>query len=421
MHRKLVPVLAVVCALAAAASAGAKDYWFPRVVVDVTVNADGSFQYRESRTYEFDDAFTFAFYQVEKLRLSGGEPVDITDFVVSENGAPLELRDQAEIDEPRTPGTYWVSYDYEGDSVYGKWFYRADDETKTFDISYTVRDAVTVHDDFAQLYWKFIAENWEKPTTQVSGFIHLPPGADPDQVRGWLHAPLTSEYWIRDAQTIEFKVDNLPPGQFVEMRIVFPTALVPGARVREAGTIWDRAFNEEKQWVEEANAERVRAQERVKAYYAAQKTGNIAAAAVAVLALLGWFGVFWRFGREHKVPFEGDYYRELPVGAAARDRRLPLPVRHGEHRRHGRDHHGPRAEGTSQDHRDRAREAEVPRHRRGDRVRLHARADREGPRRPRGVRAGPPCLPVRLTGRAGSTSSRSPSSRTTRRSTPPST
>ncbi|MFH1077655.1 MAG: hypothetical protein V1745_00005, partial [Patescibacteria group bacterium] len=62
MHRKLVPALAIVCALAAAASAGAKDYWFPRVVVDVTVNADGSFQYRESRTYEFEDDFTFAYY-----------------------------------------------------------------------------------------------------------------------------------------------------------------------------------------------------------------------------------------------------------------------------------------------------------------------------------------------------------------------
>ncbi len=92
MHRKLVPVVAIVCVLAVAGSAGAKDYWFPRVVVDVTVNADGSFQYRESRTYEFEDDFTFAYYEVEKRRLSGGEPADITDFVVSENGAPLERR-----------------------------------------------------------------------------------------------------------------------------------------------------------------------------------------------------------------------------------------------------------------------------------------------------------------------------------------
>lgn len=312
MHRKLALALAVLCVLGVASRAGAKDYWFPRVEIDVTVNADGSFHFRESRTYEFEDKYTFAYYQVEKRRLSGGAPVDITDFVISENGTPFDLRSKGEIEEPRTPGTYWVSYDYEGDSAYGKWFYRAEDETRTFDITYTVHDAVTVHDDFAQLYWKFIAESWEKPVGVVTGFIHLPPGADQDNVRGWLHAPLTSEYWIRDARTIEFRVDTLPPGQFVEMRILFPTSLVPDADVREAGAVWDRAFGEEKQWVEEANAERVRAQERVKSYYAAQKKGNIAAAAVAVLVLLVWFGVFWRFGREHTVPFEGDYYRELP-------------------------------------------------------------------------------------------------------------
>jgi len=37
---------------------------------------------------------------------------------------------------------------------------------------------VTLYDDYAQLYWKFIGENWDKPAREVTGVIHLPPGAD---------------------------------------------------------------------------------------------------------------------------------------------------------------------------------------------------------------------------------------------------
>ena len=180
--------------------------------IDVTVNADGSFDYRESRTYEFDDDFTFAYYQVEKQRLSGGAPVDITDFVVSENGTPLELgpgRRSTSRGPPARTGSRTTTTATPSTASGST---APTTRRRTFDISYTVHDAVTVHDDFAQLYWKFIAENWEKPTGRRERLHPPAAGRRPGQGARWLHAPLTSEYWIRDAQTIEFTVDTLPPG-----------------------------------------------------------------------------------------------------------------------------------------------------------------------------------------------------------------
>ena len=262
MRKALVLVLvSTALVVALAPGAGAESYWFPEVDIEVTVREDGSFEYREERTYAFDGDFTFAFYRVMKERLAAGGQVDITDFEISENGRPLERRPAHEIDQDRVPGTYWVDYYHEGNSAYAKWFYRADDEQRTFSISYVVHDAVTVYDDHAQLYWKFIAGNWEVPTRRVTGTVHLPDGASRDEVRAWLHAVLTSEYQIVDGRTIRFEVDNLPPGRFVEMRILFPPELVPEATERVSGEIWDEAYAEEAEWVEEANERRRRAQQ----------------------------------------------------------------------------------------------------------------------------------------------------------------
>jgi uncharacterized membrane protein len=293
------------------APAEAKGYYFPNVSIDVTVLPDGSFEFREARTYAFDGDFTWAFYQVDKVRTAGGDIVDITDFVVGENGRPYALGDRRSLDDSKTPDSYWVSYNHQGNSVYGKWFYRADDETRTFEISYVVHDAVTVYDDYAELYWKFIGGNSDMPTREVTGTIHLPPGADKDRVRAWLHTELTSECWIED-DAVRFRVDDLRSRKFVEMRVLFPTELVPQATSRASGNIWDRAFAEESQWAEDANRRRIAAQEYMAGHAERARRAAIVAIVLGVAAMLVWTILFVRFGREHEVRFEGDYFRELP-------------------------------------------------------------------------------------------------------------
>ncbi|MBD3348814.1 MAG: DUF2207 domain-containing protein, partial [Candidatus Eisenbacteria bacterium] len=307
---KSLALLLVVFALASVAEA--KSYYVHDVDIDVNVRPDGGFEFREVRTFDFDGDFTFAYYQVEKVRTAGGSRVEITDFAVGEEGRPFDMRPAHEIDRDRTPGTYWVDYDHEGRFVYAKWFYRAEDERRGFDISYYVHDAVVVYDDFAQLYWKFVGEQWDVPTRRVTGTIHLPPGADKDNVRAWLHANLTSEVRIEDGRTVTFEVDNLQPGRFVELRILFPPELVPAATERASGEIWDRAYSEEKKWVEEANARRAAAQRSLEARRATRRTAGWVALALALGAVLTWWVLFYRFGREHRVSFAGDYYRELP-------------------------------------------------------------------------------------------------------------
>ncbi|MCK4512510.1 DUF2207 domain-containing protein, partial [bacterium] len=291
--------------------AGAKSYHISDVDIDITVRSDGSFEFREARTFDFNGDFTYAFFQVEKTS-SSGDGVEITDIVVGENGVAYTLGSPRDLDAERPPGTCYVYYNYKSRYAYAKWFYRADDERRTFDISYTVHDAVVVHDDFAVLYWKFIGETWDIRTDRVTGRIHFPPGGDKDRLRAWLHANLTSEYTIEDERTVSFWVDNLRPGRFVELRILFPPELVPDATRRGRGPIWDTTLAEETILVDEANRRRVEAQEYVAGRAARARAGLVAAIIVSLLALGAWTVLFLKYGREHNVEFEGDYFRELP-------------------------------------------------------------------------------------------------------------
>jgi hypothetical protein len=310
MRRTLAALAALLATLAALAGpACAKSYYISHVDIDVTVHTDGSFDFRETRTFSFDGDFTFAYYRVEKARTDGGTRVEISDFTVGEGGRSYSLREARDIDQDRPPGTYWVSYDYEGRYVYGKWFYRANDEDRPFDISYKVHDAVTVYDDFAQLYWKFVGSDWEVPTRLVTGTIHLPPGADKDRVRAWLHTTLTSRYDIVDERTITFRADNLASRQFVELRILFPPDLVPEAGTRVSGAIWDTAFAEESRWVDDANRRRLEARAGLEARARARRAAGKMAVALTAVALAAWAWLFARFGREHRVTFECDYFR----------------------------------------------------------------------------------------------------------------
>ena len=69
-----------------------------------------------------------------------------------------------------------------------QWFFTAEDETRTFDISYTVTGAAVGAPDVAELYWKWVGE--DHPTIGlVTATLHVPPGAG--ALQAWGHGPLT--------------------------------------------------------------------------------------------------------------------------------------------------------------------------------------------------------------------------------------
>ncbi|HDP70648.1 MAG TPA: DUF2207 domain-containing protein [Actinobacteria bacterium] len=283
----------------------AKDYSFPSVGVNVTVNPDGSFDVVENRTFDFDGDFSWAAYDLPLYSQERGKLYDVTGFSVSEGDVIYGESFSSE------PGTVQITRSGEGISA--KWFFSASDEQRTFTIKYKVGNGIDVYSDSAQFYWKFVGTGREKGVKDFSATVNLPEGASREEIRTWGHGPLHGEVIILDDQTIKYEILNLPSGTFMEGRILFPASLVPQAEIDFNEPILKNALAEEAEWAREANEVREKAKEELQKREKLNQMGMVVSIIVALVGL-GFFMFMWfMYGKEHKTDFEGEYYRELPA------------------------------------------------------------------------------------------------------------
>ncbi|MDR7522954.1 MAG: DUF2207 domain-containing protein [Armatimonadota bacterium] len=269
------------------APAVAKSFTFGRVAIEAVVSREGDLAVTEARTYRFDGDFSWATY---RLPLVGASR--IRDIRIADERGPLRRAGTA------GPGTYQVSRD--GDAVVIRWGLAASNESRTFVISYVLDDVVTVYDDIAELYWKFIGSGWDRPSEDVAITVRLPDGLRPDQIRVWGHGPLHGEARPAPGGAV-LTVQNLPAFSMVEARVVFPKEAVPLARRRLAEVALPRILREEGVWARQAN--RRRTMQRL-------LFGSLAGLPVLTLGL--WAFLYLRFGREPRPRGMEGYYRELP-------------------------------------------------------------------------------------------------------------
>ncbi|MHB9005238.1 MAG: DUF2207 domain-containing protein, partial [Coriobacteriia bacterium] len=300
---------ALVTALAFATPAFAKEYSMGPVDITALVNADGSMDIVESRTYDFKDDFTRVFWDLNSAGSQGIEVVGVS----GPDGEYLRTEDWGSL-ESRPAGQYFVEPTANGVRVSA--YHQSNNESKTFALRYKVLGAAVKWDDTGELYWQFVGDQWDLGATDITVGITLPnPGVEivpEENVRAWAHGPLTGTVHFAadapDASTggdVILEVPEIPALTFVEARILFPrewlstAADTPGARFQEA-------MEEEAEWAEQANADRLRA--RILTGLARWGTVLLSLAAV----FFGW-REFEKHGREHKPQFQGEYFREEPA------------------------------------------------------------------------------------------------------------
>jgi uncharacterized membrane protein len=270
------------CALPAAA----KSYDFPNVQIDARVDPDGSLWITERRTFSFDGEFSWATYTLERHGWTGVTDVTVADeqgrYAATSTGAPR---------------SYQVTFSEREMAV--KWHFTAADEEKTFTIEYRVAGAVKRYRDTAELFWRFVGSDWEVPTRLVNIAVRIP-GASRDDLRAWGHGPLNGVVDLH-AEAVALRVEDLDPQTLVEARILFPASLVPGAALIDADGL-ARILGEEARLAREANLLRM------------TPLLNLALFPAALgAALLFWFILYLRRGKEHRIRLEQPYLREPPA------------------------------------------------------------------------------------------------------------
>ena len=223
------------------------------------INSDGSMDITETWDIKIKDTNTL----FKTFKLDSGKYKDITNIQVTDitNGENKEFRQINTLMYHVTKNCYYglINDDGNFEIAWGVGLDNSSD-TKKYKISYTVQDAISKHNDYAQLYWQFIGSDFEINAKKVTGSIILPGQVEnKDEIRVWGHTEdLNGEIYVTDLNKINFELDGFNSRRFVEIRVLFPTGMIVSSGRTSNNNILEDVINEETSWANEANERRTR-------------------------------------------------------------------------------------------------------------------------------------------------------------------
>lgn len=98
---------------------------------------------------------------------------------------------------------------------------------KVFYLEYTIKDAVVIHNDIAELYWCFVENESSETILDYQAIVHLP--QEDNKVMVWSHGPATGSCRIVNDKTLSLTDTNIAPYKSETLRVMFDKTLVPQA------------------------------------------------------------------------------------------------------------------------------------------------------------------------------------------------
>lgn len=194
----------------------AKNYTIDNVRVIAEILQNGQVKITEYRTYTFDGSYSQANYELSRRGFD-----QVSEIRVSEDDQIYILSDS------ELPGTYFI--DERNRSIDIIWNYKAEDESRTFVISYLLDGAIVVGPDYSEFFWTYLSDDWERATQSLYVELTLPGNHESDAY-GWVYG--SSEKVSIDFLSNGFMLESLErlnrPND-VSVRYVFPTNLVSSA------------------------------------------------------------------------------------------------------------------------------------------------------------------------------------------------
>ena len=279
---------------------------------DAQINQDGSMNVTETWDISINETNTlFKTFKTDNRKYSS-----ITDVKVSEvtGGTEKNFTEINSLMYHVTKDCYYGLKNDDGNFEIA-WGVGLDDSraTKKYKISYKVNDAIAKYQDYAELYWQFVGNDFEISSEKVTGTILLPQNASSkEDIKVWGHTEgLNGEIYATDTNKIEFEVNDFVSGRYIEIRTLFPTSIITSSARTYSRNRLDEVIEKETVWANEANARRQKAEN-------AKKTGTaifvIVVAIVDVLLLKRGIKIRKEAAQKEKIKpsQEMEYFREMP-------------------------------------------------------------------------------------------------------------
>ena len=222
---------------------------------DINVNKDGSMDVVETWNIDISHVNTlYKTFETDKDKFTSIENVMVKDITAN--------REFSQINEEMyhvTKDCYYALKNSKGDFEIA-WGVGLDNSyaTRTYEISYTVKDAIGKYNDYAELYWQFIGEDFEIDADKITGTITLPSKAETeDNIKVWGHTEnLNGEIYVTDTDEVKFQLEDFDAGRYVEVRVLFPTEMVTSSGRMYDKDRYDDVVKEERKWTNQANLRR---------------------------------------------------------------------------------------------------------------------------------------------------------------------
>jgi len=288
-------IFLVICALLSTIAvycAEDRSYYMSSFKVNAQLDSSGNIDIMEEITYAFDGSFRGVY---RTLKTAGSDGLEAIEVYKTQDNRLVQFAQS----DSETENTYQLLD--EGDGIRLKIFSTAEDESRTFVIKYKVLNAAVKYKDTGELYWKFMGEDTDVKIENFDLTITLPPGAGKEQIKIFAHGPLSGISEIVNSRNVSLKIEKLLPHNFVEARVLFPTGLIMDSKRIVDKEALAGIMSEEKGFADEANARRTKARAAV---------GFSLAYVLFELFLIIY--LYFKYDKEYKAKFAGEYFRELP-------------------------------------------------------------------------------------------------------------
>lgn len=224
---------------------------------NVQIKDDGSMDVVETWNIYIQNTNTlYKTFKTDKDKYSGITNVKVTDIT---DETPISLRQTDQWAYHVQKGYYYGTKNNDGNFEIG-WGVGLDAsaEIKTYQITYTVKDAIAKYNDYAELYWQFVGSDFEINARKITGTIYLPGNApSKDDIKVWGHSEgLNGTIYATAQNKIEFDITAFKSGRYIEIRTLFPPNLINSTGRTKNSNIYEKVVKEETKWANKANRQR---------------------------------------------------------------------------------------------------------------------------------------------------------------------
>lgn len=237
-------------------SSYARDLYLRNLNYDVTLNSDGTANITETWDIEIDETNTlFKTFEIDKSKYSEIKDVSLIETTNGMNRSFSQIyKEKYHVDKNcfyaliNSKNKFEIAWGVHEDNSYAR---------RTFEMSYTVVDAVKNYSDCSEFYWQFLNTSSAIPAEIVTGTIKLPYSIELDEdFRVWAHGPLNGNITKISNNTAQFEVEDLDSYTMLEARIVTPTYVFEENQNRINSSNLSNILSQEQGWANEANLQR---------------------------------------------------------------------------------------------------------------------------------------------------------------------